>query len=146
MCVGKPCKIENFYKTFHRQQNLIERNVAFYGSYFQEDDAAEIQQNIKNVFEVDKIEQFLSEKKKLEILSYMKAMLHERIYDKTLSDRVLSRGKEEILQAVYTYFGKKEIQNMIDDGEPIEVNCHFCNTHYHYSVDDLKRMLNEATR
>ena len=30
---------------------------------------------------------------------------------------------------------------MIDDGEPIEVNCHFCNTHYHYSVDDLKRML-----
>jgi molecular chaperone Hsp33 len=35
---------------------------------------------------------------------------------------------------------------MIDDGEPIEVNCHFCNTHYHYSVDDLKRMLNEATR
>ena len=40
----------------------------------------------------------------------MKAMLHERIYDKTLSDRVLSRGKEEILQAVYTYFGKKEIQ------------------------------------
>ena len=42
--------------------------------------------------------------------------------------------------------GKKEIQNMNDDGEPIEVNCHFCNTHYHYSVDDLKRMLNEATR
>ena len=40
----------------------------------------------------------------------MKAMLHERIYDKTLSDQVLSRGKEEILQAVYTYFGKKEIQ------------------------------------
>lgn len=110
LCVGKPCRIENFYKTFHWQQNLIERNVAFYGSYFQEDDAAEIQQNIKNVFEVDKIEQFLSEKKKLEILSYMKAMLHERIYDKTLSDQVFSRGKEEILQAVYTYFGKKEIQ------------------------------------
>lgn len=39
----------------------------------------------------------------------MKAMLHERIYNKTLSDQVLSRGKEEILQAVYTYFGKKEI-------------------------------------
>ena len=36
-------------------------------------------------------------------------------------------------------------QSMIDDGEPIEVNCHFCNTHYHYSVDDLKRMLEEAT-
>ena len=72
LCVGKPCRIENFYKTFHWQQNLIERNVAFYGSYFQEDDAAEIQQNIKNVFEVDKIEQFLSEKKKSEILNYIR--------------------------------------------------------------------------
>ena len=108
MCVGKPCKIENFYKTFHRQQNLIERNVAFYGSYFQEDDAAEIQQNIKNVFEVDKIEQFLSEKKKLEILSYMKAMLHERIYDKTLSDRVLSRGKRKFFRRFILILEKRD--------------------------------------
>lgn len=68
---------------------------------------------LKMIFEVDKIEQFLSEKKKLEILSYMKAMLHERIYDKTLSDRVLSRGKEEILQAVYTYFGKKRFRYQV---------------------------------
>ena len=42
--------------------------------------------------------------------------------------------------------GDMDMKIMIDDGEPIEVNCHFCNTHYHYSVDDLKRMLNEATR
>lgn len=43
----------------------------------------------------------------------MKAMLHERIYDKTLSDQVLSRGKEEILQAVYTYFGKKRFRYQV---------------------------------
>ena len=106
-------KIENFYKTFHRQQNLIERNVAFYGSYFQEDDAAEIQQNIKNVFEVDKIEQFLSEKKKLEILSYMKAMLHERIYDKTL------RKKEIQISGLFVddnlnQLGQKASQSVLD--------------------------------
>ena len=64
MCVGKPCKIEDFYDTFHRQQNLIERNVAFYGSYFQEDDVAEVRQDVKNVFEVDKIEQFFIRKEK----------------------------------------------------------------------------------
>lgn len=109
MCVGRTCKIEEFYEAFHRQQNLIERNVVFYGSYFQEDEAAEVQQNIKKVFEVDKIEQFLSEKKKFELLSYLKERLHERIYDKTLNDQVLSRGKEEILQTVYTYFGKEYI-------------------------------------
>ena len=40
--------------------------------------------------------------------------------------------------------GRKEIQSMIDEGKPIEVNCHFCNTNYEYTVDDLKRMLKEA--
>ena len=40
-------------------------------------------------------------------------------------------------------YGIKSMRQTIRE---IEVNCHFCNTHYHYSVDDLKRMLNEATR
>lgn len=84
-------------------------NVAFYGSYFQEDDAAEIQQNIKNVFEVDKIEQFLSRKKKLEILSYMKAMLHERIYDKTLSDQgFIQRERGNSSGGLYLFWKKRD--------------------------------------
>ena len=53
-------------------------------------------------------------------------------------------SKERVSKAIIS-IGKKELQSMIDDGEEIEVNCHFCNTHYHYSVDDLKRMLEEAT-
>lgn len=36
--------------------------------------------------------------------------------------------------------GKEEIQKMIDDGKPIEVNCHFCNSHYTFTVDELKKM------
>ena len=71
-------------------------------------------------------------------------------FDIEINDRIPTEfycncSKERVEKAVISV-GKKEIQNMIDDGEPIEVNCHFCNTHYHYSVDDLKRMLNEATR
>lgn len=34
--------------------------------------------------------------------------------------------------------GKKEIQEMIEDDKDIEVNCHFCNTSYKFSVDELK--------
>lgn len=117
ICIGRPCKMEEIYETFHYEQELIEKNVAYYGGFFEEDDAAKIQENVKTVFEVEKIEQLLSEKKKLEILSYLKAVLQERIYDKTLNNQVLTRGKEEILQAVYTYFGKKEIQvsGLFDD-------------------------------
>ena len=40
--------------------------------------------------------------------------------------------------------GKKDIQEMINEGEPIEVNCHFCNTNYTFSVEDLKDIYNRA--
>lgn len=33
---------------------------------------------------------------------------------------------------------------MIEDGKPIEVNCHFCNKNYTFSVDELKDMLKKA--
>ena len=52
-------------------------------------------------------------------------------------------SKEHVAKAVIS-LGKQEIQNMIDDQEPIEVNCQFCNSHYHYSIDDLKEMLKQA--
>ena len=42
--------------------------------------------------------------------------------------------------------GKKEIQDMIDEGREIEVNCQFCNKHYKFSVDELEDMLKRATR
>jgi len=30
---------------------------------------------------------------------------------------------------------------MIEEGKDIEVKCHFCNTAYTYSVDDLEKIL-----
>ncbi|MCR4955104.1 MAG: Hsp33 family molecular chaperone HslO [Lachnospiraceae bacterium] len=36
---------------------------------------------------------------------------------------------------------KKDIQSMIDDNEPIEVRCQFCNKKYVFDVDMLKEML-----
>ncbi|MDD4370674.1 MAG: Hsp33 family molecular chaperone HslO [Anaerostipes sp.] len=54
-------------------------------------------------------------------------------------------SKERVEKAVISV-GKEEIQSMIDDGEEIEVNCHFCNSHYKYSVEDLKGMLKKAVR
>lgn len=34
--------------------------------------------------------------------------------------------------------GKDEMQSIIDDGKPIEVKCHFCNTAYSFGVDELQ--------
>lgn len=52
-------------------------------------------------------------------------------------------SKERIEKAIVS-LGKKEIQNMIDENEPIEVNCHFCNTQYHFTVEELKAILTRS--
>lgn len=52
-------------------------------------------------------------------------------------------SKERIEKAIIS-IGKKDIQSMIDDGEDIEVKCHFCNTAYNYTVDELKELLKKS--
>lgn len=49
-------------------------------------------------------------------------------------------SRDRVYRAVMS-IGKKDIQEMIDDNKPIEVNCHFCGKHYIFDVDDLKTML-----
>lgn len=45
---------------------------------------------------------------------------------------------KERIKKVLISLGKKEIQDMIHEGREVEVNCHFCNTHYRFSVEELK--------
>lgn len=40
--------------------------------------------------------------------------------------------------------GKKELDEMIEEGKTIEVNCHFCNKNYEFTVDELKDLLERA--
>ena len=48
-------------------------------------------------------------------------------------------SKERVEKALIS-IGRKQLQEMIDEGEEIEVNCHFCNKNYTFSVDELKAM------
>lgn len=52
-------------------------------------------------------------------------------------------SKERVEQAIAS-IGRKEIQEMIDDGKEIEVKCHFCNTAYTYSVEELQEILKRS--
>lgn len=52
-------------------------------------------------------------------------------------------SKERVEQAVVS-IGRKDIQEMIDDGKDIEVKCHFCNTAYQYTIEDLKRIIRHS--
>lgn len=35
---------------------------------------------------------------------------------------------------------RKDLREMIEDGKPIELNCHFCNTSYLFSMEELVEM------
>ena len=52
-------------------------------------------------------------------------------------------SKSRVEKAIIS-IGKKEIEEMIRDGKPIEVNCHFCDSHYIFSVEELKTILKKA--
>lgn len=75
-----------------------------------------------------------------EILSHVLGSFGVEIMDTQQTSFYCSCTKERVEKAIIS-IGKKDIQEMIDDNEPIEVNCHFCNTHYSFSVDELKEML-----
>lgn len=69
-------------------------------------------------------------------------------FDMTIEDKIPTKfycncSKERVSKAVISV-GKKDLMEMIEDQKPIEVNCHFCNSHYTFSVDELKEMLKAA--
>lgn len=49
-------------------------------------------------------------------------------------------SKKRVERAIIS-IGRKDIEEMIADGEEIEVGCHFCNKKYTFSVDELNGML-----
>ena len=52
-------------------------------------------------------------------------------------------GRKRVEKALVS-IGKKELADMISDGKPIEVKCHFCNTAYEFAIADLKRLSEQA--
>lgn len=47
--------------------------------------------------------------------------------------------KDRVSKALITV-GRTNLQSMIDDGEPVSINCHFCNTDYEFTVDEMKEL------
>lgn len=78
-----------------------------------------------------------------------KGMTPEDILDELLgefgleiNDRIpaafrCSCSKARVEKALIS-IGKKELKELIAEGEPVELKCHFCNTAYVFSVNELK--------
>lgn len=95
----------------------------------------------ENLSKVNGVTELLDDgKSPEEILQVLLGNLKLEILDRIPTRFYCNCSKERVEKAIIS-IGKKEIQEMIDEGKDIEVNCHFCNTHYVYSLSDLKRML-----
>ena len=78
-----------------------------------------------------------------DIAAFLMNGLDFKILEKTPVGFNCGCSRERMAKAVIS-LGEKEIQEMIDDGEPIELNCQFCKGSYEFSVDELKEMLKSA--
>lgn len=54
-----------------------------------------------------------------------------------------SCDKERVQKALIS-IGKTELADLIDEGKEIEVNCHFCNKNYIFSVEELKELYQKS--
>ncbi len=78
-----------------------------------------------------------------DILRYVLGDLGVEITETVSTQYNCNCNKKRVEKAVIS-IGKKDIQEMIDDNEPIEVNCHFCNTNYVFNVEELKEILKKS--
>ena len=75
-----------------------------------------------------------------EILEYIFAGFDLKLLDKIPTSYYCNCSKERVEKALIS-LGAKELNAMIEDGEPITMNCHFCDTSYTFSVDELKALV-----
>lgn len=79
------------------------------------------------------------------MLSYLLEGMEMTINDKTDASFACNCSKERVSRALISV-GKKELKSMIDEGKEVELNCHFCNTNYTFSVEEIKELYRQCTR
>ena len=58
----------------------------------------------------------------------------------TMPVRFHCNCSKERVEKVLLSLGRKELQDLIDEGQDVELNCHFCNTNYVFSVEELSKL------
>ena len=67
-----------------------------------------------------------------------------KVFEKTPVKYECSCSYEKMSKALLS-LGAKELRKMIDDGEPVELNCRFCTGSYTFGKDELEDMLKAAS-
>lgn len=98
----------------------------------------------KNLQKISSVTSILKEGNTPEqMLEILLEGLNPEVLDKMPIAFSCNCGRQKI-EKVLISLGAEEIQDMIEDGKEIEVNCHFCNAQYKFSVEELKTILQQC--
>lgn len=101
-------------------------------------------------------EQIASLEERLSGIPSMTQMLDDGNEPEDILERILGDADLQILDSIPTRFwcgcdrnrvekviislGRDELKKMVDDGEPVELKCHFCNKAYAFSPEEIKKI------
>lgn len=98
----------------------------------------------KKISEISSITQLLDRHETPEIiLEHILGDFGLEILDTIPTQFYCNCTKERVEKAIIS-IGKKDIQEIIEDNEPIEVNCHFCNKNYQFTIEELRELLRKS--
>ncbi len=100
-----------------------------------------ISQLEKNVSKINSVTSLLEEGHTPEsLLSTVLDGFEVEILDTVPTEFYCNCSKSRVAKALIS-IGEKDLKEMIRDGKDVELNCHFCNSHYLFSVEELKEIL-----
>ena len=100
-----------------------------------------LEENLKKIHSVTKLlEDGLSPE---EILQTILADMDLELLDTVPTEFYCNCSRERVTKVLLS-IGEKDLQEMIDEGKPVELACHFCGKKYSFSVDELKILLAAA--
>ncbi|MCR5718939.1 MAG: Hsp33 family molecular chaperone HslO [Lachnospiraceae bacterium] len=102
-----------------------------------DDDIAKIEENLKKFTSVTT--EMDNGKTPLEMLQMLLEGFDIEVLDDVPCSFYCNCDKQRVSKALIS-IGKKELKDMIDDGKEVTLNCHFCNSNYTFTVDELKEL------
>ena len=78
-----------------------------------------------------------------DILNELLGEFHPEISEKIPAEFHCDCSKKRV-EKVLISLGKKELTSIINDGKPVELKCHFCNSGYTFTTEELKVILKKS--
>lgn len=90
---------------------------------------------------VDSITDLMEQGMKPEdLLQHLLGDLDLEVTDRMETQYYCNCSRERVFKAIAS-IGRKDLEEMAEDREPIEVNCQFCGSHYRFETEDLEQLL-----